>query len=264
MSTSIRTAAGQQQHTYGPVDTMDMFPLLNCGESGDLGDLLNGEGPYGLNGDKALSQRFPAWGDGSLSDAVDLGYNPSSGNMSGGSLPQPLLMNYNNTHNGMIQQQQEYQPPQVSSFPFGLVPSQPICPVSTPLQPSCLSNGSKQQPLCYYPSAQQGAKIMGPNGIAYPMWWQNVNGTLMPCFAPLPMYGNGAPPSSDSDSGQVTQYLGHPPSASSARRRACVERYRKKKARRSFKKHIRYQMRKDNADKRTRVKGRFVRINATE
>ena len=43
------------------------------------------------------------------------------------------------------------------------------------------------------------------------------------------------------------------------RRKQAVERYKRKKANRSFKKNIRYQMRKDNADKRVRVKGRFAK-----
>lgn len=42
-------------------------------------------------------------------------------------------------------------------------------------------------------------------------------------------------------------------------RAACLERYRKKKAVRSYGKHIRYHMRKVNADKRPRVKGRFIK-----
>lgn len=243
MSTSIRTAAGQQQqqHTFGPVDTIDMFPLMNCGESADLGELLNG--PSGINGEKGLSQRFPAWGDGSLSDA-DVGYNPYSGNLSGGSLPPgPAMVNCNNGYQYLpLQEYQQF----------------------VPNSPMTMSFGAKQQqqPFWNYPplqqQQQQGMKVIGPNGVSYPIWWQNVNGTLMPYFAPLPIY-NGGPPSSDSDSGQATQYISQATSEPTARRRACVERYRKKKAKRSFKKLIRYQMRKDNADKRRRVKGRFVR-----
>jgi len=247
MSTSIRTAAGQQQqqqHTYGPVDTLDMFPLMNCGESADLGDLL--DGPCGMNGDKGLSHRFPAWGDASLSDAADLGQPPYSGNISGGSIPMvPSLINFNN--NG-------YQPPPSLQEYQQFIPNGPM-----PFEMKQQEQQQQQQPSFWnFPPIQQqpGMKVMGPNGMAYPIWWQNVNGTLIPCFAPFPMY-NTAPPSSDSDSGQATQFVAS--SEPRARRRACVERYRKKKARRSFKKHIRYQMRKDNADKRRRVKGRFVR-----
>lgn len=80
---------------------------------------------------------------------------------------------------------------------------------------------------------------------------------------------------SDSDSGQGThthlnpgavnihreKSFGDNSSSSSRARIACVERYRKKKARRSFAKHIRYTKRKVNADKRPRVKGRFIKVN---
>lgn len=85
---------------------------------------------------------------------------------------------------------------------------------------------------------------------------------------------------SDSDSGQGTHvvpeflgmsgpYVGHLRERSSsgsnfssslAHRRACVERYRRKRSRRSFSKHIRYQTRKTMADKRPRVKGRFIKV----
>ncbi|KXZ44490.1 hypothetical protein GPECTOR_67g331 [Gonium pectorale] len=42
-------------------------------------------------------------------------------------------------------------------------------------------------------------------------------------------------------------------------RAECLERYREKKARRLYTKKIRYQLRKINADKRPRIKGRFVK-----
>jgi len=45
-------------------------------------------------------------------------------------------------------------------------------------------------------------------------------------------------------------------------RLACLARYRKKKASRTYGKHIRYQMRKVNADRRPRVKGRFIKADA--
>jgi hypothetical protein len=43
-------------------------------------------------------------------------------------------------------------------------------------------------------------------------------------------------------------------------RQACLDRYRAKKAKRMFGKKIRYAMRKVNADRRPRVKGRFVKV----
>lgn len=42
-------------------------------------------------------------------------------------------------------------------------------------------------------------------------------------------------------------------------RAEALERYRVKKARRAYTKRIRYQLRKINADKRPRIKGRFVK-----
>jgi hypothetical protein len=44
-------------------------------------------------------------------------------------------------------------------------------------------------------------------------------------------------------------------------RAASLERYRQKKASRSYSKHIRYHMRKVNADRRPRVKGRFIKAS---
>jgi hypothetical protein len=51
------------------------------------------------------------------------------------------------------------------------------------------------------------------------------------------------------------------PAAQTARlaRQRSLERYREKKARRGFAKRIRYVARKVNADRRPRVKGRFVK-----
>lgn len=45
-------------------------------------------------------------------------------------------------------------------------------------------------------------------------------------------------------------------------RAACLARYRQKKAVRSYSKNIRYHMRKVNADRRPRVKGRFIKASA--
>lgn len=50
-----------------------------------------------------------------------------------------------------------------------------------------------------------------------------------------------------------------PPPGLISTRKDCVARYKEKKAKRSFKKNIRYHMRKVNADKRPRVKGRFIK-----
>jgi hypothetical protein len=49
------------------------------------------------------------------------------------------------------------------------------------------------------------------------------------------------------------------PGGSNSTRKDCLARYKQKKAKRSFKKNIRYHMRKINADKRPRVKGRFIK-----
>lgn len=47
-------------------------------------------------------------------------------------------------------------------------------------------------------------------------------------------------------------------------RAASLERYRQKKASRSYSKHIRYHMRKVNADRRPRVKGRFIKASVID
>lgn len=47
-------------------------------------------------------------------------------------------------------------------------------------------------------------------------------------------------------------------------RKECLERYKEKKARRLYTKKIRYQLRKINADKRPRIKGRFVKKEELE
>lgn len=49
------------------------------------------------------------------------------------------------------------------------------------------------------------------------------------------------------------------PGGPKSTRKECLQRYREKKAKRCFKKNIRYHMRKINADKRPRVKGRFIK-----
>lgn len=47
-------------------------------------------------------------------------------------------------------------------------------------------------------------------------------------------------------------------------RQECLKRYRDKKARRMYTKMVRYQLRKINADKRPRIKGRFVKKTEEE
>eukprot|EP00803_Ostreobium_quekettii_P002664 evm.model.scf_867EXC.1 EVM.evm.TU.scf_867EXC.1 scf_867EXC:892-1178(+) len=47
-------------------------------------------------------------------------------------------------------------------------------------------------------------------------------------------------------------------------RTQCLQRYREKKARRLYTKKIRYELRKINADRRPRIKGRFVRKEELE
>ncbi|KAG5052791.1 hypothetical protein JHK87_004989 [Glycine soja] len=58
-----------------------------------------------------------------------------------------------------------------------------------------------------------------------------------------------------------TYYMGEVPvlEEERARREACVLRYKEKRQNRLFSKKIRYQVRKLNADKRPRIKGRFVK-----
>lgn len=266
-------------------DAADIFPSFNC-ESGDLGDMLAREMGDGCLG-RESSQRFPAWGDVSLSDMdmvpqcmpmslvnsnIPLGGGGSGGEQMGhqlGGKEQHVVngmpISYNNS---MMMQPNMMMPPMVPSMQqvqmqqrHGMV------------QQSVRDNndGSNTNQFGYYCSKEQQQYPQVP----FPMQWY-VNGPMMPyqCFA-TPIYfaahvPPGVGPSSDSDSGQGTHFCSRraipqasssSASKSSAKRMACVERYRKKKAKRSFKKHIRYQMRKDNADKRVRVKGRFARAS---
>ena len=267
-------------------DAADIFPSFNC-ESGDLGDMLAREMGDGCLG-RESSQRFPAWGDVSLSDMdmvpqcmpmslvnsnIPLGGGGGSGgeqmgHQLGGKeqhVVNGMPISYNNS---MMMQPNMMMPPMVPSMQqvqmqqrHGMV------------QQSVRDNndGSNTNQFGYYCSKEQQQYPQVP----FPMQWY-VNGPMMPyqCFA-TPIYfaahvPPGVGPSSDSDSGQGTHFCSRraipqasssSASKSSAKRMACVERYRKKKAKRSFKKHIRYQMRKDNADKRVRVKGRFARAS---
>lgn len=57
---------------------------------------------------------------------------------------------------------------------------------------------------------------------------------------------------------------GEPVAEFTRSRAECLERYREKKARRLYTKKIRYHLRKINADKRPRIKGRFVKKEELE
>lgn len=266
-------------------DAADIFPSFNC-ESGDLGDMLAREMGDGCLG-RESSQRFPAWGDVSLSDMdmvpqcmpmslvnsnIPLGGGGSGGEQMGhqlGGKEQHVVngmpISYNNS---MMMQPNMMMPPMVPSMQQVQM-QQRHGMVQQPVRDN--NDGSNTNQFGYYCSKEQQQYPQVP----FPMQWY-VNGPMMPyqCFA-TPIYfaahvPPGVGPSSDSDSGQGTHFCSRraipqasssSASKSSAKRMACVERYRKKKAKRSFKKHIRYQMRKDNADKRVRVKGRFARAS---
>ncbi|KAI8100444.1 hypothetical protein M9435_006928 [Picochlorum sp. BPE23] len=266
-------------------DAADIFPSFNC-ESGDLGDMLAREMGDGCLG-RESSQRFPAWGDVSLSDMdmvpqcmpmglvnsnSPLGKEGSGGDQMGhhcGGKEQHVVngmpISYNNS---TMMQPNMMMPPMVPSMQQ-IQMQQRHGMVQQPVRDN--NDGSNTNQFGYYCSKEQQQYPQVP----FPMQWY-VNGPMMPyqCFA-TPIYfaahvPPGVGPSSDSDSGQGTHFCSKrampqasssSASKSSAKRMACVERYRKKKAKRSFKKHIRYQMRKDNADKRVRVKGRFARAS---
>jgi hypothetical protein len=268
-------------------DAADIFPSFNC-ESGDLGDMLAREMGDGCLG-RESSQRFPAWGDVSLSDMdmvpqcmpmglvnsnSPLGKEGSGGDQMGhhcGGKEQHVVngmpISYNNS---TMMQPNMMMPPMVPSMQQIQMQQRH----NMVQHPSVRDNndGSNTNQFGYYCSKEQQQYPQVP----FPMQWY-VNGPMMPyqCFA-TPIYfaahvPPGVGPSSDSDSGQGTHFCSSrrampqasssSASKSSAKRMASVERYRKKKAKRSFKKHIRYQMRKDNADKRVRVKGRFARAS---
>lgn len=258
-------------------DAADIFPSLNC-ESGDLGDMLAREmGDGGLG--RESSQRFPAWGDASLSDmdavpqfmpvalmnSAAARHGSQMANQHGGNGQHvvngmPIINNNNNTSTMQPNLLVPSMVPSVQQFQMhqGNAMMQPV-----------RDNNDSSNHFGYYCSKEQQQY---PPGVPFPMQWY-VNGPMMPyqCFATPVYFASQSPagmaPSSDSDSGQGSHFGSKKSSApqasssSASKRIACVERYRKKKAKRSFKKHIRYQMRKDNADKRIRVKGRFARAS---
>jgi hypothetical protein len=257
----------------------DMFPAFYS-ESGDLGDML---GCCDGLGGRESSQRFAPWGDASLSDiGGDISgfehyvgglYPNAQVTLPSASLPPHVLFQQQQ------QQQQQQQPimvPNGSHAEMNAMHQQQEKQDGAGIQQP-MGYGDMGQNYCFYNGNGKGTMQQQhayPAAMpAYPpMQWWNINGAMVPYpyyAQPIMFAANAVAPSSDSDSGQGTQfYLGAasgvaPASSetrSSVNRRACVERYRKKKAKRSFQKHIRYQMRKDNADKRPRIKGRFVRV----
>jgi hypothetical protein len=109
---------------------------------------------------------------------------------------------------------------------------------------------------------------MEPYYQGYYTYQQYINGNLVTFTVPYAMVT--PPASSDSDAPAVATFampgayqMGNCKMAAShegmLRRMKAVERYRKKKERRSFRKNVRYQLRKENAEKRVRVKGRFAK-----
>jgi hypothetical protein len=109
---------------------------------------------------------------------------------------------------------------------------------------------------------------MQPYYQGYYTYQQYINGNLVTFTVPYAMVT--PPASSDSDAPAVATFampgayqMGNCKMAAShegmLRRMKAVERYRKKKERRSFRKNVRYQLRKENAEKRVRVKGRFAK-----
>ena len=122
-------------------------------------------------------------------------------------------------------------------------------------------------PATVVPAVAGVAAPMQPYYQGYYTYQQYINGNLMTFTVPYAMV---TPPSSDSDAPAVATFampgayrMGNCKAAVSreemVRRMKAVERYRKKKERRSFKKNVRYQLRKENAEKRVRVKGRFAK-----
>lgn len=111
---------------------------------------------------------------------------------------------------------------------------------------ACQHSGAQVVPDCgFLPSGPFGM-IMPPMGMPAGCL---PDGSAFAGFPPMP-----AP---------SAFYGADSPAAQTARlaRQRSLERYRQKKARRGFGKKIRYQARKVNADKRPRVKGRFVKAD---
>ena len=284
--TSVSPQNGSKTHRHTEStqhfdDAADLFPSFNC-ESGDLGDMLAREmGDGGLG--RESSQRYPAWGDVSLSDmdmvpqCMPIGLMTNNTTLGGGGGGVQM----GNQHGGKEHHGVNGMP---TSYNNSMMMPNMMMPSMVPsmqqvqmqqrngmMQHQVRDNNNGSNQFGYYCSKDQQQQQQYPQ-VPFPMQWY-VNGPMMPyqCFA-TPMYfaaqaPPGVVPSSDSDSGQGTHFCSRrampqassSSSKSSAKRMACVERYRRKKAKRSFTKHIRYQMRKDNADKRVRVKGRFAR-----
>ena len=112
------------------------------------------------------------------------------------------------------------------------------------------------------------AAPMQPYYQGYYTYQQYINGNLMTFTVPYAMVT--PPSSSDSDAPAAAAFpmpsvyrMGNSKMSAAhegmLRRMKAVERYRKKKERRSFRKNVRYQLRKENAEKRVRVKGRFAK-----
>ncbi|KAG2487294.1 hypothetical protein HYH03_014134 [Edaphochlamys debaryana] len=128
-------------------------------------------------------------------------------------------------------------------------------------EPSCEATGADSESLAQVFDAQPSSDCPSPSPCPEPC-------AEAPCSAPssLPAHLTR----------QASAALARAPSNAAAaaaaagagayiRSRAeCLERYREKKARRLYTKKIRYQLRKINADKRPRIKGRFVKKEELE
>ena len=274
----------------------DLFPTL-CGESQDLGELLNppGQDESLGGGDRSLfflnsfseGDCLAGFGGvagvsaggvagGSAGDVGDAGCMGGGAGLSGGGgvmMPPVQMMPF------FAQMHPMYQLPVPAAMGASMGATMGVMgPMNTAGRAKAGNVQSVPPTVGMVPPASAVAPPatvlpavaapMHPYYQGYYTYQQYINGNLMTFTVPYAMV---TPPSScDSDAPAVASFampgayrMGNCTMAAShegmLRRMKAVERYRKKKERRSFRKNVRYQLRKENAEKRVRVKGRFAK-----
>ncbi len=280
----------------------DLFPTL-CGESQDLGELLNppGQDESLGGGDRSLfflnsfseGDCLPGFGGvagvsaGDVGDAGCTGGGAGLSSGGGATMPPIHMMPY------FAQMHPMYQLPVPAMGVMGsmgsmgtagaakaenaqsAVASGRVVPPTIGMVPPTIGMvpptiGMVPPAPSVVPStvAPTIAAPMQPYYQGYYTYQQYINGNLMTFTVPYAMVT--PPSSSDSDAPAAAAFpmpsvyrMGNSKMSAAhegmLRRMKAVERYRKKKERRSFRKNVRYQLRKENAEKRVRVKGRFAK-----